>query len=82
MSIAPRPQLLTYPDSLGGDLATLGAHLTGPLSGLFHGVHILPPFPSSADRGFAPLTYARSTHGSERGTTSSASLSPTTSSWT
>ena len=57
MSIASRPQLLTYPDSLGGDLATLGAHLTGPLSGLFHGVHILPPFPSSADRGFAPLTY-------------------------
>ena len=57
MSIAPRPQLLTYPDSLGGDLATLGAHLAGPLSGLFHGVHILPPFPSSADRGFAPLTY-------------------------
>ena len=57
MSIAPRPQLLTYPDSLGGDLATLGAHLAGPLSGLFRGVHILPPFPSSADRGFAPLTY-------------------------
>ena len=57
MSIAPRPQLLTYPDSLGGDLATLGALLAGPLSGLFHGVHILPPFPSSADRGFAPLTY-------------------------
>jgi sucrose 6(F)-phosphate phosphorylase len=57
MSIAPRPQLLTYPDSLGGDLVTLGAHLAGPLSGLFRGVHILPPFPSSADRGFAPLTY-------------------------
>src|SRR5688572_20617964 len=57
MSIAPRPQLLTYPDSLGGDLATLGAHLAGPLDGLFRGVHILPPFPSSGDRGFAPITY-------------------------
>jgi sucrose 6(F)-phosphate phosphorylase len=56
-SVAPRPQLLTYPDSLGGDLRALGAVLAGPLSGLFHGVHILPPFPSSADRGFAPLTY-------------------------
>ena len=29
MSIAPRPQLLTCPDSLGGDLATLGAHSQG-----------------------------------------------------
>ncbi len=55
--IAPRPQLLTYPDSLGGDLATLGTLLDGPLDGLFHGVHVLPPFPSSGDRGFAPLTY-------------------------
>jgi sucrose phosphorylase len=55
--IAARPQLLTYPDSLGGDLAALGALLEGPLDGLFRGVHILPPFPSSGDRGFAPLTY-------------------------
>jgi hypothetical protein len=31
----------------------------GPFSGLFHGVHVLPPFPSSGDRGFAPLTYER-----------------------
>jgi sucrose 6(F)-phosphate phosphorylase len=55
--IAPRPQLLTYPDSLGGGLAGLAALLEGPLAGLFQGVHILPPFPSSGDRGFAPLTY-------------------------
>jgi sucrose phosphorylase len=55
--IAPRPQLLTYPDSLGGNLRALGQLLDGPLAGLFHGVHILPPFPSSGDRGFAPLTY-------------------------
>ena len=55
--VDPRPQLLTYPDLLGGDLRTLGALLDGPLAGLFHGVHILPPFPSSGDRGFAPLTY-------------------------
>jgi sucrose phosphorylase len=56
-AIAPRPQLLTYPDSLGGDLGSLGSLLDGPLDGLFHGVHVLPPFPSSGDRGFAPLTY-------------------------
>jgi sucrose phosphorylase len=56
-SVAPRPQLLTYPDSLGGDLATLARLLDGPLAGLFRGVHILPPFPSTADRGFAPVAY-------------------------
>ncbi len=52
------PQLMTYPDSLGGDLAALDDLLRGPLDGLFAGIHILPPFPSSGDRGFAPLTYA------------------------
>ncbi|HVL53005.1 MAG TPA: sucrose phosphorylase [Vitreimonas sp.] len=56
-AIAPRPQLLTYPDSLGGDLRSIAELLEGPLAGLFAGVHILPPFPSSGDRGFAPMTY-------------------------
>lgn len=56
-TIAPRPQLLTYPDSLGGDLRHLAAYLRGPFAGLFRGVHVLPPFPSSGDRGFAPITY-------------------------
>ena len=51
------PQLLTYPDSLGGDLASIRGLLDGPLRGLFTGVHVLPPFPSSGDRGFAPITY-------------------------
>ncbi|MBI3747573.1 MAG: sucrose phosphorylase, partial [Chloroflexi bacterium] len=55
--IRPRPQLLTYPDSLGGNLRSLAALLEGSLDGMFRGVHVLPPFPSSADRGFAPLTY-------------------------
>ena len=55
--ILPRPQLLTYPNSLDGGLSQLADLLDGPLSGLFRGVHILPPFPSSGDRGFAPLTY-------------------------
>ncbi len=48
---------MTYPDSLGGDLAALDGLLRGPLEGLFGGIHVLPPFPSSGDRGFAPLTY-------------------------
>lgn len=51
------PQLLTYPDSLGGGLAALTELLAGPLAGAFTGVHVLPPFPSSGDRGFAPTTY-------------------------
>jgi sucrose 6(F)-phosphate phosphorylase len=55
--VDPRPQLLTYPDSLGGSLHGIADLLDGPLDGLFRGVHVLPPFPSSADRGFAPLTY-------------------------
>lgn len=51
-------QLITYPDSLGGDLKSLKSVLDNQLSGLFDGgIHILPPFPSSGDRGFAPLTY-------------------------
>lgn len=51
-------QLITYPDSLGGDLRRLRSVLAGPLKGLFPGgVHILPPFPSSGDRGFAPTNY-------------------------
>ena len=54
-----RPQLLTYPDSLGGSLGPLRAILDGPLGGLFRGVHVLPPFPSSGDRGFAPTGYAQ-----------------------
>ncbi len=53
-----RPQLITYPDSLGGSLGALAELLSGGLSGLFAGgVHVLPPFPSSADRGFAPTRY-------------------------
>ena len=55
--ISPRPQLLTYPGSLGGGLPQLSSLLDGRLAGLFHGVHVLPPFPSSGDRGFAPITY-------------------------
>lgn len=51
-------QLITYPDSLGGDLKTLHDVLEKHFPDIFKGgIHILPPFPSSGDRGFAPLTY-------------------------
>lgn len=53
------PQLLTYPDSLGGTIGDVARLLRGPLAGCFSGVHILPLFPSSGDRGFAPIDHRR-----------------------
>jgi sucrose phosphorylase len=56
--IKNKVQLITYPDGLGGDLRSLGRVLDEHFAGLFEGgVHILPPFPSSGDRGYSPLTY-------------------------
>jgi sucrose phosphorylase len=58
MKVKNQVQLITYPDSLGGDLKKLNYVLETYFAGLFAGgIHILPPFPSSGDRGFAPLTY-------------------------
>ena len=57
MNVKNKVQLITYPDSLGGDLPALQHVLDEEFPDLFSGVHILPPFPSSGDRGFAPLTY-------------------------
>ena len=51
--------LITYPDSLGGDLEGLNRLLRTRFAEALVGVHILPFYPSSADRGFAPLTYSR-----------------------
>jgi sucrose 6(F)-phosphate phosphorylase len=58
MAVKNQVQLITYPDSLGGDLKTLNQVLLKHFSDIFKGgIHILPPFPSSGDRGFAPKTY-------------------------
>jgi len=58
MTVKNQVQLITYPDSLGGDLKTLHNVLETYFPDTFKGgIHILPPFPSSGDRGFAPLTY-------------------------
>ena len=57
MSIRNLVQLITYPDSLGNDLAELHFVLKRFLSGAIGGVHLLPFYPSSADRGFSPITY-------------------------
>jgi len=50
-------QLITYPDSLGANLKELKTALDAHFPGIFKGIHILPFYPSSGDRGFAPLTY-------------------------
>ena len=53
-------QLISYPDSMGGTLRSLTDLLATEMDGWFPGgVHVLPPFPSSADRGYAPLRYDR-----------------------
>ena len=58
MAVKNQVQLITYPDSMGGDLKTLNSVLIKYFPDIFKGgIHILPPFPSSGDRGFAPLTY-------------------------
>lgn len=58
MTIRNKVQLITYPDSLGGNLSRLNYQLQNHFQDIFPGgVHILPPYPSSGDRGFAPLSY-------------------------
>jgi sucrose 6(F)-phosphate phosphorylase len=58
MPVKNQVLLITYPDSLGGDLKSLKVVLSKYFLDIFKGgVHILPPFPSSGDRGFAPVNY-------------------------
>lgn len=52
-------QLITYPNSLGPNLGSLQRVLNSDFQNAFTGVHLLPFFPSSGDRGFAPIDYSR-----------------------
>lgn len=49
--------LITYADSFGRNLKELNDLLDTYFKGLVEGIHLLPFYPSSADRGFAPLCY-------------------------
>ncbi len=49
--------LITYPDSLGGNLKELDNNLQTKFYKSIGGIHLLPFFPSSGDRGFAPERY-------------------------
>ncbi|MDF2888859.1 MAG: sucrose phosphorylase [Lacrimispora sp.] len=57
MELNNKIMLITYADSLGKNLKELDTVLHTYLHNEVGGVHILPFFPSSADRGFAPLCY-------------------------
>jgi sucrose phosphorylase len=52
-------QLISYPDSIGGSLSSLKNAVEKHFSRALTGIHILPFYPSSADRGFSPLGYDR-----------------------
>lgn len=58
MKLSNKVLLITYADSLGKNLSELRGLLNLPaLKDAVGGVHLLPFFPSSADRGFAPMRY-------------------------
>ena len=57
MGIPNKIQVISYPDSLGKNLQELHYVLRRYFAGAAGGVHILPFYPSSADRGFSPITY-------------------------
>ena len=56
-NIENKCMLITYADSMGKNLKTLAHILDKHFSGVFGGVHVLPFFPSSGDRGFAVINY-------------------------
>lgn len=49
--------LITYADSMGKNLKEMNTLLRDHFKDIIGGVHLLPFYPSSADRGFAPMTY-------------------------
>lgn len=51
--------LITYADSLGQNLVELEKVIDKYFSKAIAGIHILPFYPSSGDRGFAPVDYHR-----------------------
>ena len=59
MKVKNQAMLITYSDSFGKNMKDLKQVLEGPLKDVVGGVHILPFFPSSGDRGFAPMDYTK-----------------------
>ena len=57
MALENKVMLITYPDSLGKNIKELTEVLTDDFGEAIGGVHLLPFFPSTGDRGFAPVDY-------------------------
>ena len=57
MKIKNEAMLITYADSLGKNMGELKQVLDKHLKGVIGGIHLLPFFPSTGDRGFAPSDY-------------------------
>lgn len=57
MAITNKTMLITYSDSLGKNLKELDENLAKYFGDAIGGVHLLPFFPSTGDRGFAPVDY-------------------------
>ena len=55
MNFKNKIMLITYPDSMGKNIKDLNFVLNKYFKGAIGGIHILPFFPSSEDRGFAPM---------------------------
>lgn len=59
MPIKNKAMLITYADSLGKNIKELHQILDQYIGKSIGGVHLLPFFPSTGDRGFAPSDYTR-----------------------
>src|SRR5699024_12861639 len=59
MKIKNEAMLITYADSLGQNKKELKTVLDNHLKGIIGGIHVLPFFPSTGDRGFAPSDYTK-----------------------
>ena len=57
MKIKNETMLITYSDSLGTNLKELAEFTEQHLKSVIGGIHLLPFFPSTGDRGFAPSDY-------------------------
>jgi len=57
MKLTNKVMLITYPDSIGKNLTDLNYIMNEYLSESIGGIHLLPFFPSTGDRGFSPTTY-------------------------
>lgn len=57
MKLENKAMLITYADSLGNNLQDLNLVMSKYFKDAIGGIHILPIFPSTGDRGFSPTRY-------------------------